>query len=30
VPERDIERSAINTCLPARDDLECLHYSGVL
>jgi hypothetical protein len=30
VPERRIERSAIDACLRARDDLECLHCSGGL
>ena len=28
--ERHIERGAINACLPARDDLHCLHCCGAL
>jgi len=30
VPERDIECGTINACLPARDDLKCLHCSAGL
>ena len=30
VSERDIERGAIHACLPARNDLDCLHCSGSL
>src|SRR5262249_44012140 len=30
VPEPDVECGAINACLSARDNFECLHCSGGL